>query len=714
MRRILYNVMQKIYNFDRTVTLISMKKRFLFLLAVFSLSAYPQPWSTFLDSSRAIDWRSGVGFSIPSYSTNCPTQPTLLTGSGNAAANATAIQNALASCDATHNVVNIPTGTYYVTNWTYGSQGKQVVRGAGPNSTHLYMTSGAGACGGFGGAICMLGNPGYYNGSPAILPGGTNQCSWTAGYAQGTTSITLSSCGSAPPLNQTVILDQANDKASDTRGVFLCDTFSAFNCTYKGEISTDADGRVIVGVDYSEAQVVYVTGVTSLGGGSYTVTISPGIYNTNIRSGRTPGAWWPGFVQNDGLENVTLDYSQSTGGSGNSAAITMLDCYQCWVRNIRSIDAARNHVSVIQSAADVVRDSYFYQSQAHSSVSYVIEPDGGVSGLLVENNIFQQVTNPIMFGQCVGCVVGYNFGVDDIYDASPTFAAGSYAGHNAGNNMDLFEGNMFFAIWVDDAWGTSTQTTLFRNSLPGWQAGKTNATTPVILRAWSRIYNLIGNVSGQPGYHDTYQLYPTSGTTGVNLGKENTAIYDIGIADTGGVCTSQKPPCDPLGWTTLMRWGNYDTVTVGVKWDSTEASPGPVPYVNANFSSAYFGSLAHTLPASLYYSSKPSWWPSGHAWPPIGPDVSSGNVGICSSGSTYAGAQATSSSQCTGGTLSPAWASHITSIPAQDCYLNTMGGPPDGTGKVLNFDASLCYGSSGTSPAPSAVVPPTSLVTSAQ
>src|ERR1700751_5189428 len=108
--------------------------RLLVFLTAFSLSAHAQNWSTFLDASRAIDW-TGAGFTIPAYSTNCARQPRLTTGSGAAAANSTAIQNALASCDATHNVVNIPAGTYYVAGWTYGSQGKQVVRGAGPNAT---------------------------------------------------------------------------------------------------------------------------------------------------------------------------------------------------------------------------------------------------------------------------------------------------------------------------------------------------------------------------------------------------------------------------------------------------------------------------------------------------------------------------------------------------------------------------------------------------
>jgi hypothetical protein len=33
-------------------------------------------------------------------------------------------------------------------------------------------------------------------------------------------------------------------------------------------------------------------------------------------------------------------------------------------------------------------------------------------------------------------------------------------------------------------------------------------------------------------------------------------------------------------------------------------------------------------------------------------------------------------------------------IPAQVCYSSVMNGPADGSGNVLNFDASSCYASS--------------------
>jgi hypothetical protein len=536
------------------------------------------------------------------------------------------------------------------------------------------------------------GSPTYNGNSVVLPPSGTQQCLWTGGLTQGSTTITLSSCGGTPPSSGLIILDQANE-TSDTSGIWNCDS-AVTGCTY--ESSSNYDGRVISGVTHSQQQVVYVTGIS--GSGTYTLTITPGVYFNNARSGQSPGAWWGGSVQNDGLENLTID-----GTSIPDGTVGMYDCYQCWVKNVRSINAGRNHIELFQSANDVIRDSYFYQSQSHASTSYVVESEES-SALLVENNIFQQVTNPLMFGQGSGAVVDYNFSIDQVTSNLYTIQS-SYDSHNAGNAMNLWEGNNFSAIQTDDAWGSSDLGTLYRNMLSGWQGGGySTGFIPVEIRTWIRGFNVVGNVLGQPGVQNQYQAYATSSTGGSGGSNAGTSIYEIGWADTSGYgsCgngTSGNPHCDPLAFSTLMRWGNYDTVNGGVRWNSTEASPAAATYLNANFTSSYFGSLAQTLPASLYYSSTPSWWPSGKPWPPIGPDVTTGNVGMCTG--TYSGVQATASSQCSGGTLTRAWASHVTSIPAQDCFLNVMNGPPDGSGGLLSFDASQCYASGGgTGPAP--------------
>jgi hypothetical protein len=683
-----------------------MKHRLLFLLVLFSISAQAQEWSTFLDSSRAIDW-SSAGFSIPNYTVNCSTQPSLTAGTGAAAANANAITNALNSCDATHNVVNIPAGTYYVTGFTYPDHGHQVVRGAGPNSTYVFITGQAPSCNGWSFGICIGADTGVYWQNSAALAGGSNQCAWTAGYAQGSHTITLGSCGSPPPAgNFMLVLDQIND-TSDTGGIYICDS-STSGCTI--EASANWDGRRVNNLTRSQSQSVWVTGVVNNGNGTYTVTLdptSPGVYFTNIRSSQSPGAWWPGVDashgMNNGLENITFDESNS-----NASPIALFNCYQCWIKNVRTVRGARSHVATYDSLRGVIRDSYMYAVQTPgTSTSYGVEIEIATSQLLVENNIIQQVTDAIMFGQGSGNVIGYNFMID-----APSAGTGmnisGYLAHNAGSEMNLWEGNALNGMNSDSStWGSSTQNTIFRNNIPGWQSGMNFATNPIKLLSWSRAYNAVGNVLGQPSYHDTYEAYASSTSNVVNWPQADTSIFFLGWTGNGVSMCGGPPPCGPLVRTSLMRWGNWDVVTNGAKWDSTEASPTAVPYVNANFTSSYFSSLAHTLPSSLYYSSIPSWWPSGKAWPPIGPDVTTGNVGMCTG--TYSGVQATASSQCSGGTLTSAWASHVTSIPAQDCFLNVMNGPPNGSGGILSFDASQCYGSSGTSGGGTGPAAPTGL-----
>lgn len=546
----------------------------------------------------------------------------------------------------------------------------------------------------------MLNSSPVYGGSAAVLPpSGSQQCMWTGGYSQGTTSITLSSCGGAPTVGQLIVLDQAND-ATDTGGIFLCDSFTQANtpaqsCSVEDGAETNADGRTISNTTYSQKQVTKIDGVTSLGGGSYTITLDTGVYFNNIRSGQSPGAWWIGIVQNEGLENLTIDGTAITGT--NDGNLQMWACYQCWVKNVVSLNAARNHFEVFLSYQDTIRDSYLFGNQSHSTVSYAVEYELS-SAVLTENNIMQQTTNPIISGNCSGCVIDYNFSVGNLYTAgSGQFMQPASPSHNAGNDMNLWEGNVMVGFNADDTWGSSNVNTYFRNALAGWQSGKTATTNSIIVRANTRADNIVGNILGQSGYHTTYQSYATSTTGGVNGGgTADLSIYSLGWNGNGGNGACTTPPlCDASVFTSLMRWGNYDTVNATTRWNSTEAAPGAITYTNANFTSSYFNTLAQTLPASLYYASAPSWWPSSKNWPPIGPDISSGNVGTCSG--TYSGAQGTSSSQCTGGALSTAWASHVTSIPAQDCYLTTMGGPPDGSGSALAFDANSCYGGSSTS-----------------
>lgn len=680
-------------------------------LALGCMPLFAQSSATIIDPSRAADWTPNL-FAIPAYTVPCSTQPTLVANApASAAANASSIVAALTSCDASHNVVNVPAGTYYVNTVKNPNKSFTVLRGGGPQSTTIIWESTAGCVGG-------IGNQGYcmydaanaiYNGNPAALPpSGTQQCTWGSGYAQGSTTIGLTGCGGTPPNGKILIMDQADD-ATDTAGVLNCQQVASTPtptlCNNDG--TGNENGRVISGKGHSQQQVTKITSVTSLGGGAFTITISPGVYFTNIRTGQTPGVWWPGFVQSEGIENMTVDGSLLDGGT-----IGMGQCYQCWIQNVISLSAARNHFGLYMSLQPLIQNVYYYQAKTHGSSSYGTEFEETSMGV-VQNYIAQQTVAPIMFGSGTGNVVGYGFDVNNYYTGNgstpPDVLEASAISHNSGNGMNLVEGHVGQAWWADNVWGSSAQDTFFRNALSGYQikfpGGSTTCgstvsgnceQTPAIIRAWNRDMNWVANILGQPGYSVTYEMYATSLTAGTT-GSEDNSIFSLGWATGGFGGTSNggcsPTGCDPLSRSTLMRWDNYDAVNKTIRQNSTEGCPASNTYVNANCTN--FTTPSTTLPASFYLSSKPSWWPSAKPFPGIGPDITTGNVSTCSGG-TYTTARATSSAQCTGGTLAAAssttaaWASHVISNPAMDCYFS-LGGPPDGSGGVLAFDANTCY-----------------------
>lgn len=615
-----------------------------------------------IDPSRAIDWSgAGVPGGIPARTTQCG--PTIAAYSGSAAA----INTAIANCP-TGQFVGLGTGTFNLTTGIdFGSKDGVTVRGMGADQTFLIFT-GATSCNGLGTDVAICGA----NSSPGAEQ---NVCDWTAGYAAGTTAITLGNCGSTTPARGSIsnlkvgsilILDQV-DEASDTGTIWNCATkFSCAN-TIQGGFSR-TNGPPVNGVSIRSQEQAVV--VTAINGNS--ITISPGIYMPNWRSGQMPQAFYANSYRTlDGIENLSMDHM----GSSASYGVVMMNCYQCWMKGVRSLYAGRSHVELLEASHCVVRDSYFFQNQSHASISYGVEMNEAFDSL-VENNIAQQITDslPNNNGASVGNVAAYNFSINDVYGA-PGWMQASFYQHAAGDAFSLWEGNIGTGYTADDVHGTHHFNTLFRNYLIGNNQSTCGGipcnaqTIPVHLYASSRYYNIIGNVLGKAGYHNNYTCLGSA----ASCANGTTSIYTLGATGNSGNVDSTitgfclDPACsshgsyDPQTSAYLMRWGNYDTVNAAVRFVSSEVPTGISPYGNAVPGS-------QSLPASFYYSSKPSWWPSAKAWPSIGPDVTGGNI--------------------------PGVGGHAYTIPAQDCYANVMRGPSDGTGDALTFNANTCYGQS--------------------
>jgi hypothetical protein len=238
----------------------------------------------------------------------------------------------------------------------------------------------------------------------------------------------------------------------------------------------------------------------------------------------------------------------------------------------------------------------------------------------------------------------------------------------------LWEGNQAVGLVGDDIHGTRHFITAFRNYLSGRDAAstppKTQQTSAIILEAYNRYFNLIGNVLGTPGYHTNYQVAPSSATDGGSASTADISIYSFGYSGNEG--THGAFNNDPTLLSTVMRWGNYDTVNNAVRFVASEVPTGLSLYANLL-------PVSQVLPASLRLAAAPGFWrtPWGTpAWPAIGPDVSGGNV--------------------------PGLGGHANNIPAQVCYANSpidASYPGAADRGVLLFNAAICYpGATGPTP----------------
>ena len=474
-------------------------------------------------------------------------------------------------------------GTYALTGISFNGKSNVTLRGAGADKTILQF-SGSTSCGGaFDTDVCLS------NMDFSFYPNSSfrNTANWTAGYAKGTTSITLSNT-TGLKVGQLIALQQLNDGNTDTGNLWICSTANI--CSGEGGVPDFSTGG-----NREQMQILRVAAISGT-----TVTITPGLYMPNWRSSQGPGAFWGASlpVVNDGIEDMTLDHS----GSGTSAqsGISIFNAYNCWVKGVRSLKSNRAHVWLFSSSHNVVRDSYFYGTQNAASQSYGIETDLTADNL-IENNIAEQVSTAMVQGTGTsGDVFSYNFETHDGFLNPSSWLQPESIMHASGTHMLLFEGNQGEGLAGDDFHGPSVFITSFRERLIGWDSGRTNNTFAVEINSLNRYWNVIGGVLGQPGYHTSY------------LAGSNTSIYNL-----GNPYGSLALPTDSLTVSSLMRWGNYDVVNGTSRFIASEVPSSLGLYANPV-------PAGQGLPASFYLSAKPGWWPSSVPWPPIGPDLTGG------------------------------------------------------------------------------------------
>jgi len=595
------------------------------LLAItLSTCARAQQWAPILGSNRAIDWSDAGVRGVPSREVICKT----LTSS----TSLSEINAALGSCPAGQTVY-LQSGTYSIPG-TITIPSNVTLRGAGADRTILNAT------GSKGGYVVRMGS-GAVPYSPIKI---------VEGSGAGSTSIMVENA-STIAVGKHLVIAEYNDPD------FVSSSGSQANCNW-------CDGWTKTGA-FSRGQIVEVTDVKG-----DRVTISPGLYGNYTHM--------PVAVPFDmatryaGVEDLQI-YANNTG---YDADVGMLKCAYCWIKGVEANYADGDYAEILWGYRDEVKDSYF-------SNAYVHEPgrhDSGIhvgyktSASLFVNNIIERGRVSFDLGWGIaGNVFAYNYTMGEFISEAPDAVIGGFRFHGAHPQFNLFEGNIVTTIDEDSVWGSSSQTTAFRN----WVVGTNRVCPPYHGRGTVRctgkvghfgfqaaraiqisylgsrnnfIGNLLGSLQMQSlmGYHQPLAQVPFVEYPSVR--SYDTAAYGWSFGygsfsdnGTGTGCDGGSPPCHLPGTSRsdfLDR--NYDNVDKSIQW-----APG----------------RRMVLPPSFYLSEKPKWWGS-LPFPAIGPDVFGG--------------------------LGPG--GHSYGNPAQVCYLKVMGGSDGGEAGPLPFNATRCFG----------------------
>jgi PST family polysaccharide transporter len=596
----------------------------LLILLGCAVSGRAQAWSGLLKPGQAIDWsHAGVG-GIPPRLSQCAS----LTPS----ATLEQINSALASCAAGQTVYLGP-GTYTV-DGTVHVPSNVTLRGAGADKTILNAT------GHGGGDVISMGS-GQVPYSPFRI---------LSGASAGSTSIEVSNAADIRPGMYLVIAEINNPDFVSTAG-------SGGNCDW-------CDGGWTEKGSFARGQIVAVTAKSGK-----TLAISPGLYSAYTH---TPiGVAFNMAASYAGVENLQV----LANNTGYGANFGLSRCAYCWIKGVESNYADGDHVEVYWGFHDEIRDSYFSNAFLHAAGIHDsdLQIASKTTASLIENNVIERTHAAIMLEWgAAGNVVSYNYTMGEFDSGATNLDIGGIEFHGAHPQYNLLEGNVLTLIDEDAVWGSSSQTSAFRN----WVVGTNKICSPTsgrgevkcsgayghygfqAARAVELVYsdtanNFIGNVVGSvqmqtmKGYNSPVAQkqsieYPAERSYdavayGWSFGYGSTSDEGAGTGCGGG-----EPPCHHSGTSTKQfLHGNYNNIGASTAWAA---------------------GVTHELPASFYLDTRPSWW-GDLPFPATGPDV---NGGSGPGGHSYGN-------------------------PAQRCYFHVMGGSDGGAGGPLVFNADRCY-----------------------
>jgi hypothetical protein len=409
--------------------------------------------------------------------------------------------------------------------------------------------------GSFGNGIVYMGSGSYSFQAAKSISGGATKNSQTI--------YTSSNHGYS--VGDYIYIDQLNDANADPS---VTNTGNGGTATFVGRYGTNGTR--------AQGQINQV----AAGSSGNTINLAIPLY---VAYTRTPEVCKMGSMGvYSGCEDLTIDNSAYKG----TMIGQFFEAANCWFKSVEfyaleNTGSNSSGIKLYQAYRCTIRGCSFHETTTNptsstwiASDSYAIYPIPIATANLFEDNEFHHVGLAIAFqGACGGNVFAYNY-VHDLWHKNQETLGCSICQHGGHSFMNLIEGNNLNPKYdADDYWGSSSQNTLFRNKIALPSSPYTLSRAVVDLQPKSGYTNVVGNVLGTAGFETVYLVTSSGSSKSIYLASNTVAA-------------------------TLLRHGNWDSVNGDVVWDENIAD--------------------HTLPSSLYLSSKPSWY-GGCTWPPVDP-----------------------------------------------------------------------------------------------
>ena len=526
------------------------------------------------DPARVTTWQPGIladtALNLPLSSTGLPVRTTVCkTLSPSGGDDTSAINAALSACPA-NQVVALAAGTFTVSS-TITLSKSVVLRGAGskgaPSGTTIKRTG--------GGSVLAIGSG---NDSTCYSGSMGTAVALTQDALKETSTIHVGASAKSFTVGGLALIDQLDDS-----------TVIQGDGTYFKRVS----GRSIT-------ERVEIAAVDATGG---TITLSSPLHFTFKSSSAyqamiTPENNLP--VKWAGIETLAIQGGSNPGYDGQMAGgIEISNAAYSWVADVQTDGTiGGTHVQVTGGYRVVVRDGWFHNSANYGfgTDCYGVVLRCGTADGLVENNIVRFMNKPILFSASGGGnVVAYNY-ADNSWATPATWQEVNIDTHCSFPHMELIEGNYAPHVGAGNTHGNSGYLTFYRNYSSSQFAG------PDPVNGSTSTQN--GNVTSIESDTGDYELNAVGNVLG------SSSANSLGTAEVSSVYfgySTSTPSIILFGsktdvsYTSFFWHGNYDTVNKTVEWNPSNS--------------------VRTLPASLYRTSKPAWWPANTAWPWAGSDL---------------------------------------------------------------------------------------------